>query len=50
VATLHGRLGHDIGAGALSARYAAVLGADHPDLLLFAQEELIDIDFTPLPL
>ena len=34
----------------LRTRYAAVLGPAHPDLVLFVQGDLIDIDFTPLPL
>jgi hypothetical protein len=50
VATLRARLGQDIEAGVLPARYAAALGLDHPDLRLLAQGQLIDIDFTPLPL
>jgi len=34
----------------LHVRYATALRPDHPDLTLFAQGSLIDIDFTPLPL
>ena len=34
----------------LHARYATALGPDHPDVALFAQGRLVDIEFTPLPL
>ena len=50
VTTLRGRLGHDAGTGVLTARYAAAIGPGHPDLKHFARGQLIDIDFTPLPL
>jgi len=49
-ATIRSRLGHEPPLRKLRARYAAVLGAGHPDLALFSQGQLIDIDFTPLPL
>jgi len=49
-ATIRSRLGHEPPLRKLRARYAAVLGAGHPDLALFTQGQLIDIDFTPLPL
>jgi tetratricopeptide (TPR) repeat protein len=48
--TLHNRLGYEPAQGDLRTRYAAALGPDHPDLALFNQGKLIDIDFTPLPL
>jgi hypothetical protein len=51
VATIRARLGHaDAGDDGLAARYAAVFGPGHPDLLRLTQGELIDIDFSPLPL
>jgi pimeloyl-ACP methyl ester carboxylesterase len=50
VTTLRARLGQDTGAAALSARYAAALGPDHPDSRLFSEGRLVDIDFTPVPL
>jgi NB-ARC domain/Tetratricopeptide repeat len=48
--TIQSRLGHERVPDDLLARYAAVLGPDHPDLTLFTRGDLIDIDFTPLPL
>jgi hypothetical protein len=50
VATMRARLGQATDSGDLAARYAAVAGPGHPDLQLFTQGQLIDIDFTPLPL
>lgn len=49
-ATIWSRLGHEPPSAGLAARCAAALGAEHPDLALFTQGQLIDIDFTPLPL
>ncbi len=49
-ATIQSRLGHEAVPAGLHARYAAALGAGHQDLVLFTQGQLIDIDFTPLPL
>jgi hypothetical protein len=51
VAAIRTRIGHDdAGDAGLPARYEAVFGPGHPDLLRLTQAELIDIDFTPLPL
>lgn len=49
-ATIASRLGHEPASQDLRARHAAALGPGHQDLVLFARGELIDIDFTPLPL
>jgi hypothetical protein len=48
--TIQDRLGYEPAPEDLRARYAAALGTEHPDLALFNQGKLIDIDFTPLPL
>ena len=50
ICTIQSRLGHEPASKDLRTRYAAALGPDHPDLALFTQGHLIDIDFTPLPL
>ena len=51
VATIRAWLGQDdAGDASLPARYEAVFGPGHPGLLRLAQAELIDIDFSPLPL
>jgi NB-ARC domain/Tetratricopeptide repeat len=50
IATIRSRLGHEPSSAELRARYADALGVSHPDLALFGQGRLIDIDFTPLPL
>jgi tetratricopeptide (TPR) repeat protein len=49
-AMIRSRLGHEPASADLHARYAAALGPGHHDLELFARGQLIDIDFTPLPL
>lgn len=48
--TIQSSLGHESMPEDFRARYATVLGPDHPDLALFTRGNLIDIDFTPLPL
>jgi hypothetical protein len=50
IAIIQYRLGHEPVPEDLRARCAAALGANHPDLVSSAQSQLIDIDFTPLPL
>jgi hypothetical protein len=47
ICTIQSRLGHEPASKDLRTRYAAALGPDHPDLALFTQGHLIDIDFTP---
>jgi len=49
-ATIQSRLGNEPVAEDLVARYAAAAGSAHPDLVLFTSGQLIEIDFTPLPL
>jgi hypothetical protein len=48
--TIQSRFGYERVPDDLRARYAAALNPDHPDLALFTQGRLVDIDFTPLPL
>ena len=48
--TIASRLGYERVPDDLRARYAAALDPDHPDLHLFTRGQLVDIDFTPLPL
>ena len=48
--TIQSRLGYERVPEDLRARYATTLDPDHPDLALFTQGRLVDIDFTPLPL
>jgi hypothetical protein len=48
--TIASRLGRKRVPEEFRARYAAALNPGHPDLHLFAQGQLVDIDFTPLPL
>jgi tetratricopeptide (TPR) repeat protein len=50
IVTIRSRLGHAADPADLMTRFAAAVGADHPDVRLLAEHELIFIDFTPLPL
>jgi tetratricopeptide (TPR) repeat protein len=49
-ATIQSRMGYEPASQELRARWVAALGPDHRDLAAFTQGQLIDIDFTPLPL
>ena len=49
-ATIASRLGRAPPPADLRTRYANTLRPGHPDLLAFSHGELIDLDFTPLPL
>jgi hypothetical protein len=48
--TVQSRLGSQPPPTGLRARFTAAVGPGHPDLHLFTQGQLIDLDFTPLPL
>jgi len=47
---IQSRLGDESASEDFRARYVAALGPAHPNMAVFAQGNLVDIDFTPFPL